>query len=91
MVGSTSSTATTQLVGQLGQLNLLDNPTNASPITTTSTSSAQSSEINYVQTTAPKTSYQTTGKKINNNNHCKKNSSTEPIRPKNQEYNVGGN
>ena len=90
VVGSASSKVATQLVGKHGQLTLSDNPTNATPVTIATTSSAQSSEVNFVQTTAPKTSQQPGGKKINNNNHRKKNSSTHPTGQTNQESNVGG-
>ena len=90
VVGSASSTVATQLVGQFSQMMLSDNPTNVAPIKTSTTSSGQSSEVNYVQTTAPKTSQQPGVKKKSNNNCRKKIYSTEPTRQTNQEPNVGG-
>ena len=71
-------------------MTLSDNPNNASPLITSTTLLTQSFEVNFVQTTAPKTSQQPKGKKKNNNNRHKKNYSTEPTRQPNQEYNDGG-
>ena len=88
--GSTSSTDSTQLVGQLGQLILSDNHTKAALVTTITTLFAQSLEVNYVQTTTPKTYQPPSSKKKNNNNHHNKNASTKPTKQTNPESNTRG-
>ena len=71
------------------KLTVDENPTTTTPVTKSTTTFAQTSEVNMVQSSAPKNSQQTWGKK--KNKHNKKNTSPEQSGQSTQQTNAGGN
>jgi hypothetical protein len=89
MIGPVSTDTSGQMTGKHNQSNKATNPSSYVHTSTPSKPPSQTSEVNLVQSTAPKNPQQSRGKKKGNNNKKKKNSS-EQSGPKTQENNVEG-
>jgi hypothetical protein len=89
MIGHVSTDSSGQMTGKHNPLNKATNPSSSVHTSTPMKPPSQTSEVNSVQSTAPKNPHPSGGKKKGNNNKKNKNSS-EQSGPKTQENNVEG-